>query len=411
MNILMINKYYYNFGGAENYMFSLSKLLTDRGHKVIPFSMKHPKNYSSDYSKYFVEEIDYNNASAADKFKSGLKSIYSNEARNNLSKLLDEQTVDIAHLHNYNFQLTPSILFELKKRNIPVVNTLHDPQIICPHHRLFNYQQMAICEKCNGLKFYNAFLTKCIKNSYTKSFLGTIESYVYHWSKIYEKIDLFISPSNFLMGKIIEFGMKNINIKMIPNFYNEEIISKEREYSNEVIYIGRISEEKGLATLIDAFRNLKELNLKIIGDGPEKQKLENAVKTNNLNNIQFLGHLSQEEIKSHLQKSLFLVVPSEWYENCPLTVLEAMANSKAVLGSRLGGIVDLVEENRTGLLFKAGDEKDLKEKIEYMAAHKEDVIRMGKCAGKLAKEKYTPEKHIKLIENEYKEIISKYRLS
>ena len=191
--------------------------------------------------------------------------------------MLDEQTVDIAHLHNYNFQLTPSILFELKKRNIPVVNTLHDPQIICPHHRLFNYQQMAICEKCNGLKFHNAFLTKCIKNSYSKSFLGTIESYVYHLSKIYEKIDLFISPSNFLMGKIIEFGMKNINIKMIPNFYNEEIIRKKVEYSNEVIYIGRISEEKGLATLIDAFRNLKELNLKIIGDGPEKQKLENAV--------------------------------------------------------------------------------------------------------------------------------------
>ena len=411
MNILTINKYYYNFGGAENYMFGLSKLLTERGHKVIPFSMRHPMNYKTDYSKYFVDEIDYNNASSTDKIKSGLKSIYSAEARNNLSELLDEQTIDIAHIHNYNFQLTPSILFELKKKNIPIVNTLHDPQIICPHHRLFNYQEMAICEKCNGLKFRSAFLTKCIKNSYSKSFLGLLESYVYHRSKIYEKIDLFISPSSFLKSKIIEFGMKNINIKMIPNFYNEEIVSDNVEYKDEIVYIGRVSEEKGLATLIKAVRNLKSVKLKIIGDGPVKQQLEKEASTENLSNIEFLGHLSQDEIKSHLQKCLFLVIPSEWYENCPLTILEAMANSKAVLGSRLGGIVDLVEENKTGLLFNAGNEKDLEEKIKYMTAHREDVIKMGKCAGELAKKKYSPEKHIDFIEKEYQEIISKYRLS
>ena len=365
MNVLMVNKFYYNFGGAENYMFGLSKLLKERGHNIIPFSMEHPSNFKTEYEKYFVSEISYNGNSKVKNIRYGLSSIYSFEARAKISSLLSEHQVDLAHLHNFNFQLTPSILFELKRRGIPVIITLHDPQIICPHHRLFNYEERAICEKCNGGKYYNAFKTKCIKNSYLKGFLGMMESYVYHLSGIYEKVDLFISPSNFLKTKINEFGLKNLNIKVIPNFYIHEIISKEQEYNNEVLYIGRVSEEKGLSVLLKAMSNIKDIRLKIIGDGLIKDKLKKEVDENGLNNIEFLGHLPQNKIKTYLGNCMLLVVPSVWYENCPLTIIEAMINGKAVIASRLGGNVDLIEEGKTGLLFNAGDADDLATKINY----------------------------------------------
>lgn len=405
--VLMINKFFYVRGGAEKYMFDLSDELNDRGIDIIPFSMKDSKNRETRYDSYFVNNVSYDgDINIFNKISYGLKSIYSSEARKKIGQLLDVESPDIAHLHNYNYQLTPSILYELKKRNIPVVQTLHDPQVICPHHRLYDFNRNSICEDCKGHKYFNAVKNKCIKSSYLASALGAIESTVYHYLKTYEKnIDLFISPSEFLKDKIIEFGVSPEKIKVIPNFVDSDYWEYNSENKGYVLFVGRLSEEKGIQILIEAMKQVPDLKLKIAGTGPLSSWLEEFVKKENLENIEVLGYQSGQNLKQLLEESMATIIPAKWYENCPISILESYSCGKPVIGSNLGGIPDMVHNGETGLLFESENIQDLVSALKYVQENPEEMLNMGKKSRELIETMYNKHKHVNDILKIYKEVI------
>lgn len=407
MKILMVNKFFYIKGGSETYYFSLKKLLEENGHEVIDFSMKDEKNFESKYSEFFVEGVDYNKEqSIFSKIKSGMKIIYSFEAKKKLEKLIKETKPDIAHLHIFQHQLSLSILDVLKKYDIPVVYTAHDLKMICPNYKMLTKGQ--VCEKCKGEKYYNCLKNKCIKDSTVKSAIGMIEAYVNKWRKAYNKIDYIITPSKFYKDKFIEFGIDANRVTHIPNFLAEENIEfDELEEKDYYLYFGRLSEEKGIMTLIKAVQETK-VKLKIVGTGPLKEEIEKYVNENKLTNIEILGFKSGKELYTIVANSKCVVLPSEWYENGPYSAIESLKLGRPIIGSDLGGIPELIDDGENGFVFKNANILNLKniiKQIEEMdLSHQEN---MAKKSYEKFKVIYTEKKHLESLLEIYKIVLSK----
>lgn len=404
MKILMVNKFHYRFGGAETYYFGLSDLLRSAGHEVIPFAMKHPENEPTPFDRFFVDRVDYDqSAGVLDKIRNGIGSIYSVEARRRMRALLQEIRPDVVHLHNYNYQITPSILYEIAEVRIPVVQTLHDPQLICPHHRLYDYNKMQICENCRGLKFYRAATTRCMKNSLVRSTLGATESYLYHVGGTYEKyVRLYISPSKFLKDKILEFGMAKIQIELLPHFVDCDRPMLPTRDQRICLYSGRLSAEKGIMTLIRAMRSVKEGELWIAGDGPLKETILAELDSHSQRNVKLLGQKTKVDLASLLDQCAFAVVPSEWYENLPYSVMESFAAGRAVVASRRGGLTEMITEGETGFLFPPGDYQSLAAILDRMFASASLCQKLGKAARAFAERQYHKAAHLPRILDIYK---------
>jgi len=298
---------------------------------------------------------------------------------------------DIVHLNNFAHQISPSILHVFKKYEIPIVMTMRDYKLVCPSYSMLSNDNP--CEKCKGGKYYWCFLRKCTKNSYMKSLINTVEMYLHHRIfDIYSKIDVFISPSKFLKSKVLEMGF-NGNIVVLPNFvFLEEYVPEFNFKENSLCYVGRLSKEKGLFTLIKAFKGLN-VTLKIIGTGPIEEDLKIKVKSFGLNNVKFLGYKLGEDLKNEIRNSMGVILPSEWYENNPRTVLEAFALGKPIIGARIGGIPELVRDGETGYTFEPGNADDLGDKILLFLKNFEKIADMGKNARKFVEENFNPEKH------------------
>ena len=412
MKILQINKFFYLKGGSERYFFNLCELLQEKGHQVIHFSSKHKKNLPSIYSSYFISEIDYRKTKGIlEKIKNAMHIFSNPEANLKLEKLIIDTKPDIAHLHNIYHQISFSILPLLKKYKIPIVMTLHDWKLICPNYRL--YTKGKICEKCNRKKYYNAFLNKCVLDSYLISGICCLEAYFNYLKNIYKHIDLFIAPSKFLKAKFVQFGFPEQKIVYLPNFVPPDIthISEEplQDLHNKnnpyILYFGRLSKEKGLFTLLNAMKFLPEITLKISGTGEEEGELKKFTKRNSLDNVQFLGYNRDNSLKRIIRQSMFVVIPSEWYENFPVSVLEAFSLKKPVIASNIGGLPELVKNNKTGLLFEPGNYIDLKCKIEDLFNNSKKIKEMGENAKKLIEEKYNSELHYRKIIKIYASLI------
>lgn len=402
LNVLLINKFFYKKGGAETSFFSCVKLLEKKGHGVIPFSMTHPDNLPSEHAKYFVENIDYFAPKPLlYKAKISGKMLYSLEAGRKLRDLLKNtgKKIDIAHLHNIYHQISPSILNVLKKFNIPVIMTLHDYKLICGNYTLLNNGK--ICESCKGGKYYRILQKRC-KGSLINNVLITLEMYLHHKIfHLYDKVDLFISPSRFLINKFREMGFKG-RMVYLPNFIDTSSYLPNYDHEGKnIVCFGRISREKGIHTLIEAVKDMN-VQVKIIGDGPEKIKLEEKVKKENINNVEFLGYKRNEELKNEIRKSMFVVVPSQWYENNPYSIIETFALGKPVIGARIGGIPELVKDHITGFTFEAGDIKDLKDKINLLLNNKNLIQVMGRNARKFVEAELNPEKYYNYLLEYYK---------
>ncbi len=407
----MVNKYFYRFGGTEVYLFSVSDLLRSHGHTVIPFAMNHQRNEESPYSRFFVDNVDYgtgNGTGGAAKTKAALSSIYSFEARRKIGMLLQETKPDLVHLHNYNYQITPSVLYEAAARGVPIVQTLHDPQIICPHHRLYNYDTMRVCEKCKGLHFYHAVTTRCIQGSLLKSAVGAVESYLYHTLRTYQKhVRLFISPSRFLQKKINDFGLHDIRVEYLPHFVDVASPGGTSTNSGYCLYFGRLSHEKGVMTLLESMKLLEEGELWIAGDGPLRNTLESRVKSEGMaGRVKVLGYKNRREIASLLANCSFTVVPSEWPDNAPFSVMESFAAGKAVVGSNRGGIPEMIGSNERGLVFEAGNVAELSSALSTMFSSRSLRDRLGKAARSFAESNYSGERHFEDLMRLYKDVIA-----
>ncbi|MCA9399825.1 MAG: glycosyltransferase family 4 protein, partial [Candidatus Omnitrophica bacterium] len=292
--------------------------------------------------------------------------------------------------------------------NIPVVMSLRDYKVVCGAYTMLANDQ--ICEACRGGRYYQGFLKNCHKGSRFKGALITLEMYLHHKVlHIYDLVDCFISPSQFLKDKVEEMGFKG-RVEYLPNFvYPDHIEPRYSFDGNALVYMGRLSHEKGVRTLIKAAGSIPDVQLKIIGDGPARAELENYVTDERLSNVTFLGYMSGDKLNNEIKGAKCVVIPSEWYENNPRSVIESFAMGKPVIGARIGGIPELVRDNETGMTFISGDEKDLSEKINYALADDERIKRWGQNARRLIEDEYSAQKHYQGLRAIYDEVLANAR--
>ena len=411
MNILVVNTFHYYRGGDCVYTFNVSNLLQKMGnHKVVHFAMKHPLNLPSEYSEFFIPEIDLVEELKKKSIKSGIKVlkrvIYSTVSKKILSKLLDKYFVDIAHIQNIHGHITPSIFHILKERRIPIIWTLHDYFFLCPNSTFFSRNR--VCELCKGKKFYNVLLRKCRKNSYSASLIVMLEEYIHRFLGLLKLVDFFITPSKFMKKKLKEYGFPANKVVYIPNFIDIQNIQPSSYNGDYILYSGRLSYEKGLKTLIKSIALNNSSKLLLAGDGPLRMELEEMTKKTNKNRVKFLGYINRKKMEEFVGGTSFVVLPSECYENFPYSILEAFASGKPVVGSRIGGIPELVIDGETGLLFEPGNVNDLAEKMQWMIDHTKERQEMGQRARELVEREYNPELHYKRLMKVYKMALNEH---
>lgn len=411
MRILLANKYFYRKGGAETYFFALAEGLKALGHEVAFFSMKHPNNEPSYWSKYFVSEKDYvGDISAFKKVQEASTLIYSFEAKRKFEALLEEFKPDIIHMNNVHRQLTLSILDApyLKKHHVPVVYTAHDYILLCPAYTMVNGRG-EVCDTCLDKHFIHATKNVCVKGSRIKSALATMEAEFLKFHHAYSKIDLIIAPSQFMKSKLDEGGFAGKTVAM-QNFLTDSQMAMGARVANThkfedaqagarpyFLFFGRLSKEKGILTLVRAFLQAAGLvggnadaqsddqsaqvlpvtwDLHIVGDGPERGAIEQLIASAGpqaASRIHLLGYKSGEELQREVGNARFSVLSSEWRENMPYSGLESLAAQTPIIGAKIGGIPELVEESRTGFTFESGNIADLKDGLLKAAAVDEDI--------------------------------------
>lgn len=395
-------------GGSETYYFSLKKLLTAKGHTVIDFSMQDEKNYPSPYSKYFINKVDYDaTANIFNKIKAGFNIIYSFEAKNKFEQLVRDTRPDIIHLHIFQHQLSPSILDVIKKYDIPTIYTAHDLKMLCLNYKMMQHGK--ICEQCKDGKYFNCAKNKCVKDSFAKSCVNVIEGYIHKWHHSYDVIDQIVTPSAFYRQKFIEFGISPKKIAHIPNFLNTEKPKINCKNDNETyyLYFGRLSEEKGVITLLKAFKSLSA-KLYIVGTGPIKEQIYQYIKNNEMDNVHLMGFMSGQALTDVVGNAKAVILPSEWYENGPYSAIEALQLERPIIGANIGGIPELINDN--GFLFKSGSPEELRDKILMMEELREDEYNRFKHASSiLFQNNYTAEKHYEKLAHVYEEALLKHK--
>ena len=402
MKIMLVNKFHWLKGGSETYYFELGKLLKEHGHEVAYFSMENENNIKTNCKEYFVKETNMNSKDVT----KALKVIYSKENKKVMEKALDEFKPDVVHVNNFQRQLTASVIDAAKERNIPVVFTAHDVQAICPAILMLDSEKN-ICEKCMGGKYINCIKKKCVKNSTLKSILGAVEGKYYRCSKVYtKKIDFVLSPSKFYMNKLIKDGIQKNKISYIHNFIDVESFNVKTEDKGYALYFGRLSREKGIINLINAFTKLEKGVLYIAGDGPEKDEVKKVIKNNGLEKrVKLLGFLNKNEMKEVIRKCKFVVVPSIWYENCPYSIIETLCIGKPVIGADIGGIPELVKNNENGFIYKYDDIDELSFKMKELFDDEKLVKEFSKNAKEIAKDQFSKENYYKKILRIYDKVL------
>lgn len=412
----MVNKFFFVKGGQERIMFDEAKLLEEQGHEVAFFSMKHPENMPNySYSKYFIDYVDLSDPnkgySLVEKLKIARDFIYNESAKEKFKQFIDDFKPDIVHCHGISHQISYSIIDVTTALKIPVVQTLHDYQVVCPNYMLLlSGKELCSNYKCIKGKYYNCLCYKCIKNSYNASLLGMAEMYFNrHKNGLINKINKFIVPSKFLYNVVINSGIEKEKVVLINNFV--DIKSTEPEYISHkyFIYVGRLSMEKGLRTLLNAFHNIPTAKIIIIGKGPIEETLIQDKVLNQMENVEFVGYKNKEEINEYLKYCEALILPSEWYENAPVSVLEAFAQGKTVIASNIGGMSEMIKSNYNGYLFLPGSVNDLIIKISNFLNDETIHKKMGRNARAVANQLYNKEIHLQKLLNLYKLTINEVK--
>lgn len=365
MKILMINKFLYPNGGSETYIFKLGDYLQSQGHEVQYFGMEHEGRIVGNRANAYTSNMDFHGGSKLAKLTYPLKTIYSAEARKKIRFVLDDFQPDVCHLNNFNYQLTPSIILEIRKwekqtgNSCRIVFTAHDYQLVCPNHMCHNPGTHDNCEKCLGGHFLNCTTGRCIHGSLAKSAIGTMEAFFWKWMGVYKQIDRIICCSRFMKTKLDTNPVLAVKTVVMHNFV-DPVEGREVKKKDYVLYFGRYSQEKGIATLIQAAGELPEIPFVFAGSGPLEQQLES------IPNIQNVGFQRGEALETLIREARLSVYPSEWYENCPFSVMESQMYGTPVLGAEIGGIPELICPGQTGELFESGNKSQLKEQIRKL---------------------------------------------
>lgn len=398
MKIVLVNYRYFVDGGPGRYMFNIKEILEHNGHQVIPFSIKNSKNSPSEYEKYFLSSVNDEEYFADTKktptsiIKSFGRMFYSFEAKKKFKRLLNDTRPDLIYILQFHNKISPSILYPAKKAGIPIVHRISDFQYMCPNALFYN-DVVGICEECLKGNWKKCIEYKCVLDSKLYSGIKALAKRFHDRLKITELVDRFIVPSSFTVSKLRQYGIPKEKLNHIPTFFNLKEQKNEITYQPFFLFIGRLEKQKGLKVLIDAFIDTP-YNLKIIGfssSGYDKE-LQDYLKDKK-HNIEFLGRKSFEEIVPYLSSCRCTIVPSEWYDNFPNSILESMAFHKAVITTGFGSLVELIKDSHSGLTFKYKDIADLRRCIKYMYENPDKAKEMGDNAYEDLVKLYSPELH------------------
>ena len=363
MKILLVNKFLYPKGGAETYCLRLGRILEERGHEVQYFGLTGEGNTVGNRVGAYVSGLDFS-AGVGKNLTAPFRILYSAEARRKIRAVLADFQPDVVHFNNIQFHLTPSVILETEKyrkqtrKPVKIVYTSHDYQLICPSHGLFD-RDYHVCEKCLGGNYTHCLKTKCVKNSYLKSLLGMLDAYVWKWSRAYTHIDKIICPSEFLKNKLDtqeRFRGKTVVLHNFADRIPAVVVSKE----GYVLEFGHLSKDKGTLTLLEAAKRLSQVRFLFAGYGAAVAEIAKVP------NAEYVGFQTGEALEMLIRKAAVSVYPSEWYENCPFSVIESQMYGTPVIGSRMGGIPELIDEGKTGELFEAGNVDELEEKLNRL---------------------------------------------
>ncbi len=401
MKVLVANKFFYSKGGSERVFFQEREFLKSQGIEVVDFSMHDKKNLPSMYSDYFIKNINYyDKRKLASRLLNGINFIHCAEAVRNIKRIINVEKPDIAHLHNIYHQLTPAIIKKLKKHDIKVLLTLHDSKLICPSYLMLD--QGKICTVCEGKKFWK-LITRSCQDSMLNKLLLMIEAYWHKWARSYERVDRFLVPSRFLV-ELISQRIPKEKISILPNGVDVNEYSPHFNHQGYALYFGRISKEKGIETLLKAYRLFNgKKKLKVAGTGPLLKELQERYE---YSDVEFMGYKHGSALKKIIANASFVIVPSELYENCSMVVLEAMAMGKPVIGAKIGGIPEQIEDNKTGLLFEPGSVRDLRDKMALLWDNEELGVMMGKAAREKLEKEFSLNYHFAQLLAIYEELLS-----
>lgn len=408
MNILQINNYHYIRGGIERYYFQLSKVLQEMGHNIIFFSVKDPEAVNNKYINYFVDTLSFDKEqSIIKKIKAACRMLYSFKNMSKIQKLINDYKIDIAHAHSIYHRVCPSVLVSLKRKNIPVVMTLHDYKLECPNYLL--YRDGKVCLDCLVKSPFSIIRYRCTKNTLSFSIFHFVERWLHSFLKLYSNhVDFFICPSKFTLNLHAKYGLPKNKLIYIPHFIDTEEFTPNYDVGDYILYVGRLTHEKGLLTLFKAMKGL-DIMLKVVGTGPMWDVCKKYLADNAIKNVEMIGFVSPENLNEIYQKAAFLIVPSEWYEVFGLIILEAYASGKPVIGSNIGAISELIQDGETGLLYTPADADDLKEKIRYLIFNPELIIRMGRNGRRIVEQEYNINKHYLRLREVYYRAINSHK--
>lgn len=407
MRILILNTYFSPFRGGEFISYNTFKMLREHGVKVYFMANTKQPYFESDYEyiKYFTKDITF----IKEYLKNPLRYYYNIKAKKDVQKFIDIIKPDLIHVHQFITGFSPLVLDCFK--GIPTIMTVHDCGIICPASTLM-YKNREYCKnvKCKSGKFINCLLNKCDRDGIEGSMRKTIRSYIIPPKLKY--IDRFITPSKALKEVLINanIGIKEENVFVINNFLLNDEIKTEPNYLNQgyFLYVGSLSKEKDVHCLLHAMKKLpKDIKLHIVGAGHEEKKLKHYAEENNLTNVEFLGFKNREEIKEEYQNCIAVIVPSNWFEIFGMVNIEAMINGKPVIGSNIGGIPEIVENDKTGLLFEPANVEQLKDCILKYRNNPVLAIEHGKNGYKKVLENYTEEIYYNKLISLYDEVLKR----
>jgi glycosyltransferase involved in cell wall biosynthesis len=401
MKIIQANKFHYLRGGAERYVFELSKALEKAGHEIAPFAMQDPRNPPTPYDEFFVsrvltEEADF----GFEGLRTAGRMIYSFEAKRKFAALIEKAKPDVIHAHNIYHQISPSIFSAARAAGVPAVMTLHDYHLISPNYLMFDRNRRIDLSKDHP--FLDTVRQRTIRGSFLASALSAFECWLHKTLDLYDGVR-FIAPSDFVKKACVMYGVDADRIEVIPHFIDLEGKSPAESTEKSVVFVGRLSVEKGAEILVEAMSRIPDVKCVIVGEGPERTKLRRLASSLDLKNVEFAGRLVGDELWKRIAAARAVVVPSLTYETFGLTVLEAYAFGKPVVASRIGALPEVVREGETGLLAEAGNAADLAEKIAALANDEPRARRLGLAGRALAEREYAPAHHLKAVLKAYKQ--------
>jgi len=400
MRICIAHKYYFRGGGTASYVFSVTDILESHGHTVAPFSVGYSKTVDSPYSRYFVSPplgrddthyVHFRTTPIAMLRLLG-RATYSAEAKRKMSQLLADERIDIVYIQNIYNYISPSIIHSCSAMGVPVVMRLGDFNLVCPNYLYLRDSQ--ICEDCKR-GYYHALRHRCVKGSLTATAARVFSMYVHKWLRIYNKVSAFVTPSAFMREDLIKCGFPAERIFHIPSPIDPRKYKPSYEHDGYVLYFGRLSKEKGLPVLLRAFEGLPaDLRLVIAGEDIEDHQAEltRLSESLGLKNVEFAGFKTGADLARLVGRCMFTVVPSLWNDNAPMSVIESFAYGKPVIGARLGGIPEQIDDT-CGRLVTPGDVQELRDGIMELSSDPGKLRAMGKAARQRVLTMYSPETH------------------